>query len=319
MKWTEFKIAAMVLFLPLLLLAGCQGNKLVSPVRLTNLSVTVPLPKSLKASLLGASSNEIFYNLTAKESGPVTGSTGTFSTSGQTGSFTFVISGVSTDGNPILSLQLNNALTHQPLAIGAAQLVSDANTLTVELGSVVRTCYSVQPGQTYTCSESGGGFFGFNAYYEDYGTSSLTNTYDMHWTGLVDATPTCLGTYDLEDGWTGSAKSLAYLGNGRLVDYDTVPTNSNFYSDGGAAKLAASAATTTIEAGDIFCVKLQGGTTPGHAWVQFTGAGDTTDAPTFIFRVRNDSTPYYLYDQSLEDISNAAVSISDCTLDQQGW
>lgn len=321
MKWNEYKTAAVVFFLPLFILWGCKGNQLVSPTRLTNLSVSVPIPKTVKASLLGAAKNDILYSVVVPGAAPVTGSYGPFSTTEDDGSVNFVIQGIPSLTGAVLSLELVDADTQQPLGIGAAAINPSASIVTVEMGSLVLGCYSAKPSSTYSCDETNGsgGLFTFNGYYVQYGYYSEPDTYDIQWTGIQAQSSSCTGYYDLEDGWTGSTASIAYLGNGPFAYFDGVPPDSKFYSDGANAKDAAGAPTGVIQANDVFCVKLQGGTVPGHAWMQFTSAGDYITPPSFVFRVRNDSTPYYLYDQSFAAATISNTTLGDCSLDDQGW
>ncbi|HVM33174.1 MAG TPA: hypothetical protein VMU88_08575 [bacterium] len=319
MKWNEYKTAAVVFFLPLFILWGCKGNQLISPTRVTNLSVSVPLPKTGKASLLGAAKNDILYSVVAPGVAPVTGSYGPFSTSTQDGSVNFVIQGVTSLQGAVLSLELVDHDTKQPLGIGAAAINPTASIITVELGSLVLGCYSMPPSQTLSCWEAGGGLFNFNGYYATYGYESEPDTFDINWEAIQGQSGSCTGTYDLMDGWDGETATIAYLGNGPFANFDGVPPDSKFYVDGGAAKDAAGAPTAAIQANDVFCVKLQGGTVPGHAWMQFTSSGDAYDSPTFVFRVRNDSTPYYLYDQSFVGATLQDTTSGDCVFYDPGW
>jgi hypothetical protein len=230
-----------------------------------------------------------------------------------------VIQGIPSLAGAVLSLELVDADTQQPLGIGAAAINPSASIVTVEMGSLVLGCYSAHPGATYSCDYSGGGQFTFNGYYVNYGDESITDSYDIRWAGLQGQSGSCTGYYDLEDGWDGQTASIAYLGNGPFANFDGVPPDSQFYADGYNAKEAANAPSAAIQANDVFCVKLQGGTVPGHAWMQFTSAGDYITPPSFVFRVRNDSTPYYLYDQSFAAATISNTTLGDCSLDDQGW
>jgi hypothetical protein len=180
------------------------------------------------------------------------------------------------------------------------------------MGSLVRNCYSFAANSSFSCDDTPQAFFGFNA--EQVSTSNNTLAYDMEWVGLKDSSFNCTGGYDLEDGSTGAANSIAYLGNGNLVNFDTVPPDASFKSDGGLAKSIAGRPVTTIESGDIFCVKLLGGTVPGQAWVLFNGAGSASVSPSFVYRIQNHAIPYYQLDVTTEDASQTTGNFSNCTI-----
>ncbi|MGH7738974.1 MAG: hypothetical protein ACREL1_02400 [bacterium] len=320
MRLREYQIVLAAVTLPLLLLWGCQSNQAVSPTKVVDLGVSLSTQGSPKSKLLNATSDLVYFNVSGPLSPPIAGTAGPFSTTTGSGSISFNLNNIPVGVGEILSVELVDNSNGTPQAIGAASLADAGSGVTVDMGSLVRSCYSAVPSTTYSCNGSGGGVFTFNGYYAYYGSANFTlvpDTYDMQWVGITDTT-TCFGTYDLQDAWTGdgNTKSIAYLGNGHLVDFDKVPSDANFYSDGGAAKLAAGAPVTTLEKNDIFCVKLQGGTSPGHAWVQFNSVGDANDSPSFVFRVRNDATPYYLYDQSTADLG--VGTLISCTLDDLG-
>ena len=94
-------------------------------------------------------------------------------------------------------------------------------------------------------------------------------------------------------------KAIAYLGKGQLVDFDGVPSDSDFFPFSTQAKNAKGAPVSTLETDDVYCVKL--GTMPGHAWVQIIDPGHmTVTGPSFRFRV-NKTLPYYSYDETAAD------------------
>lgn len=327
MRLREYQVVLAAFTLPLLLLWGCRSNQAVSPTKVVDLGVSLSTQGLPKSKLLNTTSDLVYFNVSGPLSAPITGTVGPFSTNQGSGTLSFNLNNVPVGADEILSVELDDDSNGTPQAIGAASLADAGSGVTVNMGSLVRSCYSAVPAQTYSCNDSGGGLFSFNGYLVDYGLNfyggtlpaTVLGVYDMQWVGITGISAICTGTYDLQDAWTGdgNTKSIAYLGNGHLVDFDTVPSDAGFYSDGGAAKLAANASVTTLEQNDVFCVKLQGGTSPGHVWVQFNSAGDAADAPSFVFRVRNDSTPYYLYDQSTADLGLG--TLTSCALVNQGW
>ncbi len=320
MKFKEYPTILAAALLPLFLLEGCQGNKLVSPVKVVNLGVVIST-KGLSAKLFNTTEDIGYYNVSGPLSAPITGSVGTFGTNFGSGSVSFTLNDIPVGADEILSVELDDDATGTPQGIGATSLADISAGVTIEMGSLVRSCYAVNPSFYFSCSGIGGvggegqGLFGFNSDFIAW--NAQTKTYDMEWTALQDVNSNCLGTYDLKDGWTGSAKSLAYLGNGELVNFDTVPPDSNFYANGAAAKLAAGAPATTLATGDVYCVKLQGGTAVGHAWVLFTNAGDAADSPSFVYRVQNKDIPYYAYDQTTTDVTESNSGFANCVVTEQ--
>lgn len=329
MKWKEFKIAAVVFVLPLLILWGCQGNKLVSPTRVTNLSVTVPISSANHASLLNDSNTEILYTVTAPGMAPVTGLYGPFSLPGNGGSVVFTIDGVTTGPGVVLALELIDTTSNQALAVGASSLVAGTGLVTVELGTIFGNCYVVSA-PLASCDPTGpfegyqGSYdqeFNLNTYgfdYDNFGEGNdpyESNTYtgsidvDLSDMGFV-ANNTCNG-YDIVDGWDGFHNSIAYMGNGNLVNFAYVPPDADFFEDGATGKANLTLPDVFVEVGDVYCVKLSGGTMPGHAWVQITNAGDYSNGPTFCYRV-NTSTPYFAYQTSGADES--ALKFNDCSM-----
>ncbi len=202
-------LAGLFLFLPwavLSLFVGCANNATqpVAPIRVANLTVSVPIPSSARASLLGASSNEILYSLSPATAGsaPLTGKFGPFTTSGVSGSVDFSIQ-LSTGlaGSQVLALQLNDATTHSPLAIGASALTitSGGSNTTVDLGSVIRNCYFVS---SLPVSFS-------NYAFETNSQSPVTTGNDISVTQ---------GTTGFEFIAISGQNDIAYMGNGNLVN-----------------------------------------------------------------------------------------------------
>jgi hypothetical protein len=311
MKLKEYQIVLAAVFLPLFLLWGCQSNKLVSPVRIVDMGVAIST-EGLKSKLFNTSEDMVYYNVSGPLSAPITGTAGPFSSPLGSGSVSFTLNNVPVGSGEILSVELDDATSGIPQGIGATALTDVVNGVTVDMGSLVRNCYSFAANSSFSCDDTPQAFFGFNA--EQVSTSNNTLVYDMEWVGLKDSSSNCTGGYDLEDGSTGTANSIAYLGNGKLVNFDTVPPDASFESDGGLAKSNAGVPTTIIAAGDIFCVKLLGETPIGHAWVLFNGAGSALVSPSFVYRVRNDAIPYYQLDVTAEDSSQTTGSFSNCTI-----
>jgi hypothetical protein len=317
MKLKEYQIVLAAVFLPLFLLWGCKSNQLVSPTRVVDMSVALST-EGVKSKLFNAGEDMVYYNVSGPLSAPITGTAGPFSPGLGSGSVSFTLNSVPVGAGEILSVELDDATLGTTEGIGATALTDVANGVTVDMGSVVRDCYAVNPSSTFSCNVEGHGSYGFNAAFIDF--NNLTDTYDIEWVAMRDLTNACTNNYDLQDGWTGTTSTIAYLGNGKLVNFDTVPTDANFHADGGLAKQIAGAPTTTIQVGDVYCVKLQGGTPAGkggHAWMQFNFAGDSADSPTFISRVRNDPTPYYQYDQTTADLNESTFGFANCTVTEQ--
>ncbi|HET9870640.1 MAG TPA: hypothetical protein VFR02_09115, partial [bacterium] len=99
-----------------------------------------------------------------------------------------------------------------------------------------------------------------------------------------------------------SLPCVAYLGNGDLLDFDRVPPDQDFFPTSLQAK---SGPVSTLEAGDVYCLKLF--TMAGHAWIRVTDPGVEASTapgygPSFAFRV-NQSLPYYAYDRTAADLA----------------
>lgn len=281
---------------------GCQGNQPVSPVRDAVMSVYVPQSAEVKSSLLGVASNELLYSVNGPGLGSsVTGTVGPFSTASNSGSFDFTVD-VPQQDNLVLSLQLNDASSNQPLAIGAAglNLLSSAvSNVVVDMGSVTRNCY--------TLNVPGTG----NYYTTDIYTFATDNLIGNTCTGgdfyfnysIGSNAPLTISSGPLTS-CGAPLTSIAYLGNGNFVDYDYVPPASAFQTDSSVAK------GSPVSVNDIFCLKLLSvpATGGGHAWLQVTGVPQTlvtggTVGPTFRYRV-NSTLPYYGYEQTTADLTN---------------
>ena len=243
---------------------GCQKTSApVAPGRPTDLTVSLPVPPAQRAFLLGAASNEILYNLAAPGSTPVTGKVGPFSTSGVSGTIDFTLAPSIVPPNSVLAIQLNDAANGSPMAVGASALgfSGSGGNVSVEMGSVVRACYYVSN------IPPGGGSYSFD-----------TNTVNGP---VTDISVTVSGPGFLFQ----SPLGLAFMGNGDLVNFASLPSTFT-------------ASSTTLSAGDVYCVVLSTG---GHAWVQVVSGGTPgTAGPTFRFRA-NKTLPYYTYDPTTCD------------------
>lgn len=286
--FTPWAYALSVLFL---VVWGCQSQQPEHPVRAASLNVQVPFAGTVNASLLGAAQNEVIYRVDAPGHVLVAeNKVGPFSTTLDYGSANFTVD-IPAQDNLLLSLQLNDASTHVPLAVGAVPLnllSSPVSNIVVNLGSVSRNCYTLQVPtfafQTYTYGFSSDNLFtnqvtgtGWD-FYENYvflGSAPLTFT-DA--TGVGVPLPT-----------------IAYLGNGNLVDFDYLPLTAAYKTTSALAKGA------PVSAGDIFSLKL-GSITNGYAWMQVVtpGNGAVSIAPKFRFRV-NSTKPYFAYEQTSPD------------------
>ena len=296
-----------------LVLGGCSKSPM-APVRVTSLNLSIPMTSELRAEFLGNTANSLFYRFSGDGGVALTGgTTGPFSAPASTGSIDLALN-VPPDAR-LLSLQLNSyqqvitagppIITQVPLAVGAMGLDAagggDFNA-TVELGSVARNCYTVSEAQPPTGGPSPystGSAYGF-ANDNLVGTNTAGAAYDIGF----DCPNYAFYMLEAQDNYPNATKkAIAYLGNGNLVDFDGVPPDSRFYPFSYQAKSALGAPVSTLEAGDVYCVKL--GTMPGHAWVQITDPGNMgTTGPSFCFRV-NSTLPYYAYDETAADSGNS--------------
>lgn len=271
-----------------ILVIGCQDGKPLGPYRVTSLSVSIPPTGELRSSLFNSGSNELLYRLDGTGTTPVTGILGPFSTSGASGSIDFNLD-IPGGDKRILSLQINDAGTHLPLAVGAASIDFTSNTpvtnILVEMGSVTRTCYYTGYGISFQ--------YGYN-----FATDSMgaTNTGDMaSYTAAGAGGPATL----YNTNFVTPQNTIAYMGNGNLVDFDKVPPATDFYSISTSAKTSG-----PIQIGDIFCIKLT--TIPGgYAWIQVTDPGNGTMYRATSFRFRLNSTKsYFAYERTQADMNS---------------
>lgn len=273
---------------------GSNPNTPVGPYQAETLSISMPAAY-FNPALLGASSNEIYYEVTGPGMQPVTGVVGPFGAPVSSGSFNFNIP-VVLGSVRLLAFQLNDASNHQPLALGAVELDLTSQTaapVTVEMGSLVRDCYNIN-----AALYNAGSYFTFE-------TDALVNAatvsspagYDVEFSPLFvlplgASQPTFVG-FQI---YAFNSDAVAYMGNGNLVQFAAAPST-GYASSSGAAK--AGAPVTMFQPGDVYCVKLGNG---GHAWVQVINAGSANSGPSFRFRV-NTSVPFYAYEQTTVDLS----------------
>jgi hypothetical protein len=293
-------------FLPLLALTtefGCSKSP-VAPARAMALNLSIPITPELKNSLLGTTTNSLHYR--------VDGSGGVSLIESTTGPFSAPVSYGSVDftldippGGKVLSLELDSyrvlrgLALESPLALGAVGLDfinGGTGNVTVEMGSITRTCYNLD--------ELTNGLGGTGAVY-GFATDTLFNQLAMGPQYDIAILQTGTG-YSFADGQnvTPTLKSIAYLGNGDLLDYDRVPPDSSFFTTSTQAK---GGAVSIVESGDIYCFKLS--TMPGFAWAEITDAGlfvagaPGSYGPSFEFRT-NQTKPYYAYDETAADSGN---------------
>lgn len=286
MKWIgiSFLLTALVFSLGL---GACNSTRPTNPARVVSMNVAIPATSELHSSLLTASSNELLYRVDGPGMTTIKGTLGPFASPAASGSIDFTLA-IPSGPNRVLSLQLNDASTHQPLALGAADIdftsTVPVSELVVDMGSVTRTCY-------YTYNTSFSGNYGFAG---DAIGSTTSAVMDISYNtpagisvpaSIFSANPTPI-------------PNIAYMGNGNFVDYDYVPPDANFTTTSAVAKLSG-----PISIGDIFCIKLQS-IPNGHAWVQITnpGNGSFYIGPFFRYRV-NSSSPYYAYERTQADIN----------------
>ncbi len=275
--------------LALMLLVGCHSanntNAPVAPLQGTSLTINMPTD-SISGSLLGAPVNTILYFITGPAMQPVQGIVGPMNTPANSGEISFTIP-VPLGNSRLLAFQLNNATNQLPLAVGAVETdftSQPSGPLVVEMGSVARNCYNIS-----TALYNTGSYFTFET---DALATSAPVSYD------VNFVPVTVGsTVGFQMNASGT-DSVAYMGNGNLVGFAAAPS-SGYAASSGAAKQAAGASGTLLQAGDVYCVQLNGG---GHAWVQIINGGSATSGPSFRFRV-NTTASYYAYEQTTIDKS----------------
>jgi hypothetical protein len=303
-KSTATKLAG-AFCLALAVAAGC--NKIpMAPARSVALSVTLSRLDSVRASLLGTAQNEILFHLNGTGDPAGHGIYGPFSAPASTGSVSFTVQVPYSPGPQVLSLQLNDANSHQPLALGATAF--DFGTglasggLMVEMGSVTRNCYFTDESRNPGANNpyNAGSAYTFN-------TDTLVPGTTLGGPDIAFDCP--LGPYLMEEAVNAvpTADSIAYMGNGDMVDYDGVPPGSGFFPYSTQSKAALGAPVSTLQAGDVYCVKA-GSLKGGYAWVQITDPGLMySTGPSFRFRV-NTTFQYYAYQQTAADLPGGVCS-----------
>lgn len=299
---------------------GCQTSQPVTPYKNVALSVSVPATNEVKASLLGVASNELLYRVDGPGHSFLTsGTVGPFSTAASSGSIDFTAN-VPAKDNLVLSIQLNDASSNQPLAVGATGLnmfSAPVTDVVIEMGSVTRNCYFVnEKTNLYGGSGNLGSNYTFNTDTLVNGVSTGGYDIGMSIVGLsgyllVDAQGNSLWPYR----W-----SIAYLGNGDFVTHDMRPPDNNFFPNSGTAKqyaastgYAPAAATTQVQVGDIYCVLTSApALNYATAWVQITDPGFPTTqfgyGPSFRFRL-NSTLLYFGYERTSADTANSCSAL----------
>ncbi len=278
----------------LLVLTGCnQAKNPVTPVESTTLSVSMSTDK-ISGSLLGSTANEVLYQVTGPGMQPVAGVVGPLNLPANSGSINFSIP-LELGPSRLMAFQLNDASTHQPLAVGAVQMdltSQPAGQITVVMGPLLPNCDEIN-----TALYNAGSYFTFQ-------TGTLANAATViSASGFdIDYLPVTVGA---AVGFQMSAlngDTVAYLGNGNLVSFAMAPS-SGYLASSSASKQAAGASVTLLQAGDVYCVKLGAG---GHAWVQVVNAGSALSGPSFRFRV-NTTVAYYAYEQTTAEKTNTCA------------
>jgi hypothetical protein len=183
------------------------------------------------------------------------------------------------------------------LAIGAVPLnliTNPAADVVVDMGSVARNCYTLNvPG---TGNYINPDFFTFSTDGLFGNAAGSLGDIQLNY-GVGSAAPLTI-TGRPVSAYGAPMTTVAYLGNGNFVDYDSIPPVSAFKTDSSLAKGA------PISVDDIFCINLN----PGHAWVQVTavGNGSLNQGPSFRYRI-NSLLPYYGYEQTNADLGKGAT------------
>ena len=284
---------------------ACNGPRPLAPSQNVNLGVSVAPSQEVKASLLGTTSNTLLWNVRGSNQSGIHGQVGPFSSSSATGNVNFSVD-IPAGGTRVISVQLNDANTNQPLAVGAIKVDMSNPTanmaVTLVLGSVQRQCYVLNNAS-------------FDTYYDLF--DHITNS------GYPDLT-VWYGDFNYQLIDWNSGNTIAYLGNCNLSDFDYVPSDDQFANGSGQSKSmvlnpnspkptpvstvvrirrtskSVTGPNSDLETGDIYCIKLY--SLPGaYAWVQVTDPGDYNNSiePSFRFRISTD--PFFSYYQTYAD------------------
>ena len=279
---------------------GCQsGVSPTSPMvpsKAYNFSVSIPVTKSLKASLLGVYTNEVWYRVTGPDMAPVTGTSGPIATSslGSSGSLDFNMT-IPQGSQRLMSFQINDAATHQALALGA--VVTDVTAggvsdIGVTMGSLVSNCYSVDTSSLW--ATVGGAYYTFQ-------TDTLSTVSAGSDLGVVTVGG---GQFGLTAQGTNS---IAYLGNGPLINFDTVPPPAAFTSSSVLAKTLAGVSPSYLQSNDVYCISLGAGGANGSVWLQVVNPNQPfglippgPTGPKFSYRL-NKTLSFFSFDQTSAD------------------
>ncbi len=306
----KFFIASSLFSVLIMVIWGCNGSRPLAPAQNVNLGISLAPSKDLQASLLGTTSNTLLWNYQINGQSGEHGQAGPFSSNVGAGNVNFSVN-LPAGGKKIFSIQLNDANTGQDLAVGSA-LIDLTNptanmSVTIALGSVVRACYTLSNAGLYNYYDLIDHFIQYYPQQSDLEVYYGDTNYSL-WDANYNAT-------------------IAYLGNGNLVDYDYVPSDDvfSYYSietkyevlnpssakptpvptyGGGSARKSTKASTgqnLDLETGDVYCIKLTN--LPGdYAWVQVTDSGNLNNSvgPSFCFRISTD--PFYSYYQTSADL-----------------
>ena len=242
-------------------LVSCGSKNVpVAPSGTMGLNISMQASGLAKSALLGAASNEVYYNITGPAMSPVTGVAGPITTTASSGTINLSLA-VPAGSARLMAFQINDAVSHQPLALGAVQtdVSSQPSTqVVVEMGSLVRNCYNLN-----TSSFVDGSLFSFgNGTLADAATIVSTTGYDMQ---LIQTA----GIFQM---YALNGATVAYMGNGNLVNFAMAPANGAVTASA-ASKQAAGAPVTTLQAGDVYCFYIPSAT--AHLWLQITNPGST--------------------------------------------
>lgn len=100
---------------------------------------------------------------------------------------------------------------------------------------------------------------------------------------------------------------FAYLGNGDLVDFTTVPLSAAFHLNTLTAKRAALGSSAVMEVGDVYAVRISATTL---AWVQVTQVSNTAPATSadICFRTNRHGYRYLKFDVTAYGDANCNTS-----------
>ena len=313
-------VIGIVAMVPLALFWGCnKGTQPVSPAGVSGL--TIRIPSGVAAKFTGAAQNTILYDISGTGA-PVTGSCGPISAAAIANGFSFNLNLSGTlSSYSLISVQINDASSGNPLALGVAPFTTSSSGVLVELGPLNKICYDVTD---FTVND------GYSFQNNTFLTTDSSGVTAMDIACVLNTNGTA---YDFEDPnvITNSAVAvncIAYMGNGNLVNFAEIPPTASFKTQASNSKssvLGTTSAIITPALNDVFCVKLKSG---GYAWLQITNPGTVSGTvlpsiranigvglsvgPSFVFRL-NTTVPYFAYQQSTADLSGACASLTSPT------